>query len=72
MIDFADLDHEHFMHEALKEAELALEEGERPIGAIVVHNGQVVGRGRAQHQQRQSEIAHAELNALIQAEQQCH
>jgi tRNA(adenine34) deaminase len=62
------LDHEDYMREALKEATLALQHGERPIGAIVVHNGQIVGRGRAQHRERQSEIAHAELNALIQAE----
>ena len=63
------LDHERFMCEALKEAELALQQGERPIGAVIVHNGKVIGRGRAQHQKRKSKIAHAELNALIQAEQ---
>ncbi|MBU1750064.1 MAG: nucleoside deaminase [Chloroflexi bacterium] len=68
-IDFDALDHEHFMREALHEAELSLAEGERPIGAVVVHDGQVIGRGRAQHKTRQSEIAHAELNALLQAEQ---
>ena len=66
---FDDLDHERFMREALKEAELALQQGERPIGAVIVHNGKVIGRGRAQHQKRKSKIAHAELNALIQAEQ---
>ncbi len=68
-LDFDDLDHERFMCEALKEAELALQQGERPIGAVIVHNGKVIGRGRAQHQKRKSKIAHAELNALIQAEQ---
>ena len=67
--DFDDLDHERFMREALKEAELALQQGEKPIGAVIVHNGKVIGRGRAQHQKRKSKIAHAELNALIQAEQ---
>jgi tRNA(Arg) A34 adenosine deaminase TadA len=68
MMTFEELDHEKFMREALKEAELALKQDERPIGAVVVHDGKVVGRGRAQHQKRQSDIAHAELNALIQAE----
>ncbi len=67
--DFEAVDHEAFMREALKEAQLAGESGERPIGAVVVHAGRVVGRGRAQHRTRQSEIAHAELNALLQAEQ---
>ena len=57
--DFDDLDHERFMREALKEAELALQQGERPIGAVIVHNGKVIGRGRAQHQKRKSKIAHA-------------
>ncbi len=70
--DFDALDHVRFMREALKEAEYALQQGEKPIGAVVVHNGKVVGRGHAQHQKRQSEIAHAELNALIQAEQYLH
>ena len=71
-LDFGDLDHERFMREALKEAELALQQGERPIGAVVVHDGEIVGRGHAEHVQRQSEIAHAELNALLQAEQYIH
>ena len=68
MVDFEHLDHERFMREALKEAELAMGEGERPIGAVVVCSGDVVGRGRAQHKARHSKVAHAEMNALIQAE----
>jgi tRNA(adenine34) deaminase len=67
--DFDALDHEIFMREALKEAELAGQAGERPIGAVIVHQGQVIGRGRAQHRARHSGIAHAEMNALLQAEQ---
>lgn len=66
--DFDAIDHEHFMREALKEAELAGLEGEKPIGAVIVHNEQVIGRGRAQHMARYSGIAHAEMNALLQAE----
>jgi tRNA(adenine34) deaminase len=70
--DFDTLDHEHFMKEALVEADLAGQAGERPIGAVIVHAGQIVGRGRAQHNARKSEIAHAEMNALLQAEQYIH
>jgi tRNA(adenine34) deaminase len=69
VVDFEAVDHERFMREALEEAELAGQAGERPIGAVVVHDGQVIGRGRARHRQRQSEIAYAEMNALLQAEQ---
>ena len=67
--DFNSLDHEHFMREALKEAELSLQDGERPIGAVIVHDNKVIGRGRAQHLARKSEVAHAEINAILQAEQ---
>ena len=70
--DFDALDHENFMREALKEAELAGQAGERPIGAVIVHQGKVIGRGRAQHRARHSGIAHAEMNALLQAEQYIH
>jgi tRNA(adenine34) deaminase len=69
LFDFDALDHENFMREALKEAQLAGQAGERPIGAVIVHQGRVIGRGRAQHRARHSEIAHAEMNALLQAEQ---
>ncbi len=63
--DFNSLDHEAYMREALKEAERALEAGERPIGAVIVYNGQIVGRGRADHLGSRSLLAHAELNALL-------
>ena len=63
--DFDALDHEYFMREALKEAELAMQAGERPIGAVIVHRGRIVGRGRAEHHGRHNRLAHAELNALL-------
>jgi tRNA(adenine34) deaminase len=56
------------MREALKEAELAARAGELPIGAVIVHNNEIITRGRAQHVTRGSEIAHAEMNALLHAE----
>ena len=37
--DLNSLDHIHYMREALKEAELALQAGEYTIGAVIVHNG---------------------------------
>jgi tRNA(adenine34) deaminase len=63
--DFDSLDHTFYMREALKEAAAALQAGERPIGAVTVHRGEIVGRGRAEHKARRSRLAHAELNALL-------
>jgi tRNA(adenine34) deaminase len=70
--DFNSLDHETFMRAALDEAVIALNEGEMPIGAVIVHHNRIISRGRAQHRARQSEIAHAELNALLEAEHYLH
>ena len=55
------------MREALAEAELAGQAGELPIGAVVALDGQVVGRGRARQKERRSQLAHAELAALLDA-----
>ena len=63
--NFNTLDHPFFMHAALQEAGLALQAGERPIGAVIVHNGQIIRRGRAQHKNTRSRLAHAEINALL-------
>ncbi len=62
------LDLDCFMREALAEAEAAGQVGELPIGAVVVLDGNVIGRGRARHQEFQNQIRHAELNALLDAE----
>jgi tRNA(Arg) A34 adenosine deaminase TadA len=64
--DFNALDHTSYMREALKEAKLAMQAGERPIGAVILHRGQIVGRGRAEHLARHNRLAHAEMNALLQ------
>jgi tRNA(adenine34) deaminase len=61
----AALDLTQFMREALYEAEQAGLAGELPIGAVVVIGGQIVSRGRAQHQAKQSQLRHAELGALL-------
>ncbi len=53
------------MRAALDEAERAGSAGEVPIGAVVVINGEIVSRGRAHHLENRSQLAHAELNALL-------
>jgi tRNA(adenine34) deaminase len=55
------------MREALREAEAAADEGERPIGAVVVRDGTVIGRGHARHIAMHSKLAHAEMLALADA-----
>ncbi len=53
------------MREALVEAEAAGEAGQLPIGAVLVLEGEIVSRGRNRHLERGSQLAHAELEALL-------
>jgi len=56
-----------FMNEALKEALKALEADEVPIGAIVVCNGRIIGRGHNLTERLNDVTAHAEMQALTAA-----
>jgi tRNA(adenine34) deaminase len=58
------LPHDFFMREALKEADCAAEAGEVPIGAVVVIDGQIVGRGHNQPIGSHDPTAHAEIVAI--------
>lgn len=58
---------EHFMRQALKQAQLAAEAGEIPVGAIVVANQQIIARGHNQTEQLTDVTAHAEIIALTAA-----
>ncbi|MCB9011226.1 MAG: nucleoside deaminase [Actinobacteria bacterium] len=55
---------EHFMRLALREAVAAGEQGDVPIGAVVVKDGEVVGTGRNEREARPDPTAHAEVLAL--------
>jgi len=55
------------MHEALLLAEEAGREGEVPVGAVAVHEGVAVGRGRNRRETANDPFAHAEMEALAQA-----
>jgi tRNA(adenine34) deaminase len=59
--------HEHWMKLALREAARALEEDEVPVGAVVVHDGKVIGKGYNQIERLQDPTAHAEMIALTAA-----
>jgi len=68
---FGELDptimHQRYMKMALREAEVALEEGEVPVGAVVVHEGKIIGRGHNQRETLKDPTAHAEMIAITQA-----
>jgi tRNA(adenine34) deaminase len=55
---------ERFMRHAMAEAERALGHEDVPIGAVVVHGGEVVGAGHNERELRQDPTAHAEIIAL--------
>ncbi|TAF43976.1 MAG: nucleoside deaminase [Sphingobacteriales bacterium] len=59
--------HDFFMREALKEAHLAFEADEIPIGAIIVTNGRIIGRGHNLTQRLNDVTAHAEMQAFTAA-----
>ena len=59
--------HEYFMMLALKEARMAYEEDEIPIGAVVVLNEKVIARGRNMTEKLNDPTAHAEMIALTSA-----
>jgi tRNA(adenine34) deaminase len=58
---------EHFMRLALREAERAAEHDDVPIGALVVHNGEVVGAAGNERELRADPTAHAEVLAMREA-----
>ena len=58
---------EPWMQEALRLAQRALEAGEVPVGAIVVHQGEIVGRGFNRNIKDSDPTAHAEIIALREA-----
>jgi tRNA(adenine34) deaminase len=58
---------EEWMQHALAQAREALAHGDVPIGAVVVHEGRVIGRGHNERERLQDPTAHAEILALREA-----
>ena len=56
-----------YMTQALALAREALEDGEVPVGCVIVRDGVVIGRGRNRREGARSALAHAELEAISQA-----
>lgn len=59
--------HEPYMHKALKEARTAAEEGEIPVGAIVVCKGRIIARAHNETEKLNDVTAHAEMLAITMA-----
>ncbi|MCR5313987.1 MAG: nucleoside deaminase [Bacteroidaceae bacterium] len=60
---------EKYMREALLEADKALTQDEIPIGAVVVANGRIIGRGHNLTETLHDVTAHAEMQAITAAEE---
>ena len=60
---------EYWMRQALAEAEMAFEEDEVPVGAIVVCNDRIIGRGHNQTERLTDVTAHAEMIAITAAQE---
>ena len=61
------MEQEYFMQQALALAQEAAVHGEVPVGCVIVHNGEIVGRGRNQREEKQAAVSHAEMEAIAQA-----
>ncbi len=58
---------EYFMEEALKEAKKAYKDLEIPVGAVLVHDGKIIGRGHNKVENLKNALLHAELIAIDEA-----
>ncbi|MBS4015606.1 MAG: nucleoside deaminase, partial [Candidatus Latescibacteria bacterium] len=56
--------HEFWMQQALAQAGRAFEANEVPVGAVVVQDNKIIGRGHNQTETLQDPTAHAEIIAL--------
>jgi tRNA(adenine34) deaminase len=63
---------ERYMRAAIDAAKIAEENGDVPIGAIIVHQNQIIGKAYNQKEQLKDPTAHAEIIALTQAAAALH
>jgi len=59
--------HQDWMRIALKQAQMAFEQGEVPIGAVVVYKGQVIAEAHNEKEKRNDPTAHAEVLVIQRA-----
>ena len=61
------MDDRSYMEQALALAKEAAQEGEVPVGCVIVRQGQIVGRGRNRRETDKTALGHAELEAISDA-----
>lgn len=59
--------HDFYMQEALKEARIAFQENEVPVGAVIVCDNRIIARAHNQVERLRDATAHAEMIAITQA-----
>ena len=67
-----EMNHERFMELALQEAEIAVKQGEVPIGAVIVKDGRVIAKAHNMREQWLDATAHAEVIAIREACEKLH
>lgn len=58
---------EKFMRAALLQAKAAAKHDETPIGAVIVHDGEIIARGRNKREEKKNSLCHAEIEAIRKA-----
>lgn len=58
---------QQFMNEAIKQAKRAEKYDETPIGAVIVHDGKIIARGRNKREEKKNSLCHAEIIAINKA-----
>ena len=58
------MEHEYYMSQALALAREAEEDGDVPVGCVIVRDGEIIGRGRNRREADGDATAHAELEAI--------
>ena len=61
------MEHREYMARALELGRQAMEEGEVPVGCVIVKDGVVVGEGRNRRETARTALGHAEIEAIHQA-----
>ncbi len=58
------MNYNYFMSEALKLAKISFDENEVPVGAVIVKNNKIIGKGRNRREQLKNALSHAEIEAI--------
>ena len=66
------MDYNYFMSEALKLAKISFDENEVPVGAVIVKNNKIIGKGRNRRERLKNALSHAEIEAINDACENLH